>query len=91
MLGVSRLNDSGAARVAAVLDVERGATLLFFTDGLTDSIDDALDVSAASHRLAEIAAAAPVEASPAQLVATLVAQTRVGRPDDVVVVAVRID
>jgi PAS domain S-box-containing protein len=91
MLGVSALISGGGERSGESLHVDHGTTLIFFTDGLTDSMGEDLDVSAAAQRLADIIAAQPVDASPSALVAALVAQTRAGRKDDVAVVAVGID
>jgi PAS domain S-box-containing protein len=91
MLGVSGLMTDGGQRFGESLHLARGTTLLFFTDGLTDSMGEDLDVVAAAQRLADITAAQPLDASPSALVAALVAETRAGRKDDVAVVALGID
>lgn len=91
MLGVSALLDDGVGRVTDALDLERGSVLIFFTDGLTDSMGEDLDIVAAALRLAEIVEEQPPAASPAALVAALVGRPDNGRKDDVAVVAVRID
>ena len=91
MLGVSTLIEGRVARAGASLELERDSILIFFTDGLTDSMGEDLDVVAATDRLAEIVAAQPVGATPGELVAALVALTESGRLDDVAVVAVRVD
>lgn len=90
MLGVSSLLRGAAGRAGAELALPAGSTLLFFTDGLTDSMGEDLDVVAAIDRLAGIVAQQAQDATPAALVAALVAQTEPGRKDDVAVVAVRI-
>ena len=92
MLGVSRLLRPGTQRREQRLRLEPGSTLLFFTDGLIDSVGPGLDVDAAISRLAQIVAEQPAQATPAQLVQTLVGQQAEGRRvDDVVVVAVHLD
>ena len=91
MLGVAKLRPGGPARPNAEVDLPRGSTLIFFTDGLTDSVGPDLDVSEAMQRVARIVAEQPVRAEPRDIVATLVKQSDGGRIDDIAVIAVRID
>lgn len=94
MLGVSRLLPGGVIRQQDERHLERGSTLILFTDGLTDAMGEDgqdLDVDAAVERLAEIVSGMPVSASPSEIVAALAAEGDSGRKDDVAVVAVRID
>ena len=91
MLGVSRLMPDGARRPAdAVLDIPRGSTLVCFTDGLTDAFAGQPDMDEGLAELSRLAAALPLDASPATIIETLTGAA-VRHNDDVAVVAMRID
>ena len=84
MLGV----DSGAVRQESVVTLDRGATVLLFTDGLVERRDSDLDAGVLRLRetLAELAAL-PLQ----QLLDEVVERLVDGRPeDDVALVAVRL-
>jgi PAS domain S-box-containing protein len=85
MLGV----DPGSTRGESVLDLEDGATLLLYTDGLVERPGSDLDAGVAALQEAVTAAAAlPLEELCDRVLARLVD----GRPaDDVALVAVRLD
>jgi serine phosphatase RsbU (regulator of sigma subunit) len=93
MLGVlPLLKDRARPRDTTLLSLERGSTLIVFTDGLTDSMGDELDVNSAVERLAVMIRELPVNASPQTVVSALAERAdRGGRKDDVAVIAVRVD
>ncbi len=91
MLGLSRLllprsHPRGHARRS----LPSGSTLIVFTDGLTDSMGEDVDLTSAVDRLAAIVRAQAVDATPRELVSVLAGLAGGGRLDDVAVMAVRV-
>ncbi|SHG24341.1 PAS domain S-box-containing protein [Jatrophihabitans endophyticus] len=90
MIGVSRLLADSTRPADAVVSLERGSTLICFTDGLTDAFGPEPDMDEGLAELCRLAAALPLDASPRQLIERLTAAA-VRHSDDVAVVAMRID
>lgn len=86
MIGVSRLLDNSSRPADAVLELEPGSTLIFFTDGLTDSLGPEPDLDEGLAELSRIAAALPLDATPREIIDSLTAAA-IRHDDDVAVVA----
>lgn len=90
MLGISRLLPADAIRPPdAVVELQPGATLVCFTDGLVDAMSDEQDTDAGLAQMCAVIAQLPLAAAPQDIVDAL---TGFGdrHLDDIAVVALRI-